>query len=534
MAPPTTGVADAPTLRRARRRVAPDAVRVAPAAPVRRDVVAPVEPERQAALLAYAVEHLDTSQPAMCGREVLTHRQRVGLIVLAVLLVVGLLLLTVPVLILLVALATIGYSTVVVYRFLLFRRARDTVGGLQIRDSEALQLDHLPRYTVLVPAYKEPGVVPTLLRHLQALDYPTELLDIRLLLEEDDPETLEAVRRAQPPAHITVVLVPEGGPRTKPKALNYGLGLALGELVTVYDVEDRPDPLQLRKAVLTFRRSPREMVCLQARLGYFNAPQNLITRWFQAEYTGWFRFFLPGLVERDVPLPLGGTSNHVRRDALLEVGGWDPYNVTEDADLGIRLHRAGYRTGVLDSQTQEEATSDFVNWVRQRSRWHKGYLQTWLVHMRHPRQLRRELGTAGFLQFNLFVGGTPLLALLNPVFWSLTILYFLTASTTITSIFPGPVFYPALLCFVLGNALIVYLAVLGVQISDEPRLGLAAAITPVYWVMMSVAAYKALWQLVRNPSHWEKTEHGLDTETRLAGLQTPLAAPAMARQAVSP
>src|SRR5262249_9500295 len=186
--------------------------------------------------------------------------------------------------------------------------------------------------------------------------------------------------------------------------------------------------------------------CLQAQLTYHNSNQNLITRFFAAEYLMWFWLFLPGLNSTNAPVPLGGTSNHMRRAVIESLGAWDPYNVTEHADLGIRLHRFGWRTAVLGSQTYEEANSDFVNWVKQRSRWYKGYLQTWLVHLRHPVRLWRELGPVGFFQFNLFVGGTPLLALLNPVFWFLTLLWFAAEARSLPTPFPPPPYFRGMFC----------------------------------------------------------------------------------------
>jgi cellulose synthase/poly-beta-1,6-N-acetylglucosamine synthase-like glycosyltransferase len=247
---------------------------------------------------------------------------------------------------------------------------------------------------------------------------------VLIVVEADDEETIDAARQANAGSHVRLVEVPVSIPRTKPKALNYALLEATGDLICVFDAEDRPEPLQLRRAAAALAEGDGRMACLQARLNYFNADQNAITRWFTLEYTTWFDQFLPGLVHMRAPIPLGGTSNHFRRQVLVDVGGWDPFNVTEDADLGLRLYRNGYSVGVLDSVTLEEANSDFVNWVKQRSRWYKGYLQTWLLHMRHPVQLFRALGFRGFVIFNLFVGGTPMLALLNPIFWSLGIRWF--------------------------------------------------------------------------------------------------------------
>jgi cellulose synthase/poly-beta-1,6-N-acetylglucosamine synthase-like glycosyltransferase len=259
------------------------------------------------------------------------------------------------------------------------------------------------------------------------------------------------------------------------------------------------------------------VACLQAQLSFGNVGQNLITKWFTIEYAMWFSLFLPGLVDLRVPLPLGGTSNHFRRDVLEAIGAWDPHNVTEDADLGVRLARLGYRCEVLESVTLEEANCDFVNWVKQRSRWYKGYLQTLLIHMRHPCQLYRQLGWRGFLGFTLFVGGTPALAFLNPAFWLMTGIWYAGGHLRgIQELFPAPLFYPATACWIFGNFLAAYLTVLTCRLLGREDLLIAALLVPVYWVMMAVAAAKALLQLVVTPTFWEKTTHGLSRQGALA------------------
>jgi cellulose synthase/poly-beta-1,6-N-acetylglucosamine synthase-like glycosyltransferase len=411
-----------------------------------------------------------------------------------------------------IALATVLYVAALVYRLLMFRTSLDAPQMVVIseEDARAIPDDELPVYTILVPAYREPEVIANLMASLRELDYPSDRLDIKLLLEADDPDTLAAVLAARPSANVDVLRLLPSEPRTKPKACNVGLGRARGSFVTIYDAEDRPDPLQLRRVVAAFRHLPAEVACLQAKLSYHNADQNLLTRWFTAEYALWFGQLLPGLVKLGAPVPLGGTSNHFRRELLVRLGGWDPFNVTEDADLGIRLHRLGYRTGVLDSTTMEEANSDLVNWTKQRSRWYKGYLQTWLVHMRHPHQLWKQLGTRGFIGFNLFVGGTPFLAMLNPVFWAMTALWFMVRPAFIMELFPAWLYYTSLLCLVAGNFAFLYTAVVGARVLGRPTLVFAALLSPAYWVMMSVAAIKAMVQLVAAPTFWEKTVHGLD------------------------
>ena len=426
--------------------------------------------------------------------------------------------------ILFVALATLLYLAVFVYRIRLFWGSLADPAIVAVLDEEAWSIadDSLPVYSLLVPAYREPEVIAKLLEELDRIEYPKDRLDVKLLLEEDDAETAAATVRARPKAYVDVIRVPNWPPRTKPKACNIGLAQARGEFVTIYDVEDRPEPLQLRRVVAAFRREMPRVVCFQAKLSYYNGDQNLLTRWFTGEYAMWFGQLLPGLVARDAPVPLGGTSNHFRRETLVRLGGWDAFNVTEDADLGIRLYRAGHRTAVLESETLEEANSDFINWVKQRSRWYKGYLQTWLVHMRHPRQLWRELGPTGFLGFNLFLGGTPLLALVNPVFWGLTALWFLGHPAFVAALFPAWLYYAGMLCLTLGNFAFLYMAMASAAVTGRPSLVLAAIWSPLYWVMMSIAALKALAQLVSAPSFWEKTAHGLDGSlVRVGGSDVP-------------
>jgi cellulose synthase/poly-beta-1,6-N-acetylglucosamine synthase-like glycosyltransferase len=287
--------------------------------------------------------------------------------------------------------------------------------------------------------------------------------------------------------------------------------------VVIYDAEDVPDPDQLKKAVVAFRTSDPNVACLQAKLNYYNSKQNLLTSWFTTEYSMWFDLFLPGLDAAQVPIPLGGTSNHFPTAILREVGAWDPYNVTEDADLGVRLFRRGYQTAVLNSTTLEEANSEVYNWIRQRSRWVKGYIQTYLVHMRHPIQLWRALGTKGFVSFNMVVGGTFASFLLNPVFWSLTALWYMAHAGFLRTLFPGPVYYLGMASLVVGNFAFVYLNVAGCLRRGHYGMVKHALLTPLYWGLMSLAAWKGFLQLWTNPFYWEKTAHGLYRRPRPGG-----------------
>ena len=466
-----------------------------------------------------SVHRLHVVAPEMSAYRTLTTWQRRSFMAIGSILLVSVLAWPFQVALLLCELATLLYVVVFVYRLVIFWQVISRPPVVTVGDDEAESIPDakLPVYTVLVPAYREPEVIANTLAAVQSLKYPHDRLDVILLLEEGDDETLRAVRAAGPIPYVRVVLVPFGRPQTKPKACNYGLTYARGELVTIYDAEDRPEPLQLRRAVAAFRRLDSSVGCLQAQLNYHNAEQNIITRWFTAEYLAWFSGLLPALVAQNAPVPLGGTSMHVKRDVLERAGGWDPHNVTEDADLGMRLHRLGQRTLVLGSTTFEEANSDFVNWIKQRSRWYKGYLQTWLVHSRHPLKLWRELGWNGFLAFHLVIGGTPFISLINPVFWTLLLLWIAGKPALVAALFPGPIYYPAMFCLAIGNFLIVYTNIavvytnlVVVRQAGQERLLFAMFLIPGYWVMMSIAAAKAVLQLVVAPWHWEKTTHGLD------------------------
>lgn len=388
------------------------------------------------------------------------------------------------------------------------------------KDIAEINERELPIYTILIPVYKEKEVVKKLLSNISTIDYPQYKLDVRILLEQDDIETIEVIRSMKLPSNYTAIIVPTSKPQTKPKACNYGLIRARGEYVVIYDAEDRPEKDQLKKAYLAFKNLPPEYVCIQAKLNYFNSSQNIITKLFTQEYSMWFELLLVGIMQMNMPVPLGGTSNHFKLSFLKEVGGWDPFNVTEDADLGIRLFKFKYKTAILDSRTWEEANSNAFNWIRQRSRWIKGYMQTWLVHMRNPIELFKSIGIEGFIGYQAMVLGTPLLPLINPVFWGLMIWWYVAKAGWIDGLFPGIFYYIATFQFVFGNFMFTYTNVIGMYnvIRDCSLKGNQpfsyslikyALFTPIYWILMSIAAYKGLFQLIKNPFYWEKTNHGL-------------------------
>ncbi len=329
----------------------------------------------------------------------------------------------------------------------------------------------LPAYTILVPLYHEAQVLPGLVRALRGLDYPAHLLDIKLVLEADDAETIAAAESCGDGCEI--IRVPSHGPRTKPKAANYALQFARGEYLVIYDAEDRPEADQLLKAVAAFRASPRSLACLQARLNFYNADHNWLTRMFALDYALWFDMLLPGLDRIGVPMPLGGTSNHFRTQVLRDIGGWDAYNVTEDADIGIRLAQLGYRVSMISFTTYEEAPVPLGPWLRQRSRWLKGYMQTWLVHMRHPLLLLRRAGLGGGIVF----------ALANPLLWLLFLggLLWGWQSWSVIGAVPGA----GLLA---NNLVLTLLAMLSPRRCGRGDLAPYGLTVIAYWALVSLGA----------------------------------------------
>ena len=376
-------------------------------------------------------------------------------------------------------------------------------------ETAGLEEKDLPVYTILLPMYREPEVVRHLIPGIMAMDYPLEKLDVKILLEEEDTETYDAVRALRPPANFEIIRVPYSVPKTKPKACNYGLLFARGEYLTIYDAEDVPEKDQLRKVLVAFRKGPENMICVQAALNYFNATQNLLTRMFTLEYSYWFDYMLPGIEALGMPIPLGGTSNHFRTEMLRLLGGWDPFNVTEDADLGIRASAHRMWVATVNSTTFEEANSRTGNWIRQRSRWIKGYMQTYLVHMRNPLKLFKTIGLLPFLGVQLLIGGTFLTFLINPLLWGLFIFWILFRPLWMESFFPLWILVISTLNLVVGNAMGIYLNMLAVFRRKIFHLTFYSLLNPFYWILHSVAAYKALWQLFTKPFYWEKTLHGL-------------------------
>lgn len=373
----------------------------------------------------------------------------------------------------------------------------------------ALPLPHgnLPTVSLLVALYRESDIAPRLIRRLGRIDYPQELLDIVLVVEAHDSLTRAALSRADLPPWMRVVTVPAGRIKTKPRALNYALDHCRGSIIGVYDAEDAPEPQQINRVVAHFHARGPKVACLQGILDFYNPTTNWLSRCFTVEYAVWFRMVLPGLARLGLPVPLGGTTLFFRRDALEALGGWDAHNVTEDADLGIRLARRGYQTELIATVTGEEANCRAYPWIRQRSRWLKGYMMTWVSHMRDPALLWRQLGAWRFIGFQVLFLCTLSQFLLAPLLWSFWITLFGL---------PHPVadaLPPAIVVLLVGVFLLTELTnvTMGWLALAQTRHRFSRLWVPTmhfYFPLGALASYKALWEAVVKPFYWDKTMHG--------------------------
>jgi glycosyltransferase XagB len=374
-------------------------------------------------------------------------------------------------------------------------------GGAAAGGAAAVPDAGLPAYTILVPAYHEQEVIGGMVRCLEQLDYPQDRLEALILVERRDAATKQAIADADPAPFIRIVEIPPGAPQTKPRSCNAGLLLAKGDLIVIYDAEDRPDPGQLRVVAAQFAAADDTLACVQAKLMVANAARSFITRQFALEYCLRYELTLPGLARLGLPIPLGGTSNHFRTGVLRELGGWDAWNVTEDADLGMRCSALGYRVEVADSVTYGEMPHRIGAWTKQRTRWLKGFMLTALVHTRNPARTWRTFGRAGTATMLTFMAGTPLLYLAQPIVLAIWISGY---KGLIAQHLPAGAIVPEV-------QLAVFTAWTALVVAAARRHKLASAVfaplLPAYWAMHWTASWRGLYQLIRAPFLWEKTPH---------------------------
>ncbi len=383
----------------------------------------------------------------------------------------------------------------------------DIVEGAQ-KPAAVLSDTHLPQCSVLVPLYREGRIVPQLVTALRTLDYPFVKLDILVLVEQDDSATQNALRAQNLPAFMRVITVPKGAPQTKPRALQLGLSFARGDMITIFDAEDLPHPQQLRRAAAELCEGGAKIACVQAQLKIDNAQKSWLTRHFALEYASLFTVFLPSLTRRGLPVLLGGTSNYFRASVLRAIGGWDPWNVTEDADLGIRIARAGYGVRVLETATEEEAPVTLRNWFMQRMRWQKGWMQTLTVHFSKPVALYKDLGLYKTTMLVATLGTSLLSALSYPlVLAALLLSSLLGHASALPDILGASVFGLSIAAFAGGHILPYFLLFEGAKRAGQKIDIFTFCTVWAYWLLISFAAYGALIGLVRTPFHWNKTEH---------------------------
>ncbi|KRS14738.1 glycosyl transferase [Roseovarius atlanticus] len=386
--------------------------------------------------------------------------------------------------------------------------ARLTEGPVPPALPEPLDKAPLPKVSVLVPLFRETEIAHALVARLTQLTYPKCLLDVVLVLEEEDAMTQSTLAQIDLPSWIRVVVVPDGHPRTKPRAMNYALDFCDGDIIGIFDAEDAPEPDQITRIARRFQQAPPEVACLQGILDYYNPRQNWLARCFTIEYATWFRTILPGMARLGFAIPLGGTTLYFRRDALEALGGWDAHNVTEDADLGFRLARHGFRTEMVATVTEEEANCHPWAWIKQRSRWLKGYMTTYLVHMRRPRLLYRQLGAWKFWGFQAHFVTALSQVMLAPFLWSFWLVFF-GLPHPLDPVLPRTVLaaFGALFLSIEALNLTIYLA--SVTGSKHRHLMAWVPTMHFYWPLGAIAAYKAVYELVLKPFFWDKTAHGL-------------------------
>ena len=377
----------------------------------------------------------------------------------------------------------------------LFKLALVVVGIINNKKDDKLKIsDELPIYSILLPVHNEGEVLAELISSIKKIDYPDDLLDVKLIIDEDDEQTLEALKRIKLPKFIEVIKMPPVYPRTKPKACNYGLQFTKGKYVTIYDAEDRPDPQQLKQVVAKFAASRKEVVCIQGKLDVYNREENIITKLFALDYALLYEYILPALQKLNLPIPLGGTSNHFIKEKLIEFGGWDAFNVTEDADLGVRIYQHGYKTEIINSVTFEEAPISLKAWVIQRSRWIKGHILTSLLHLQINNHLCLKDKLSLYLMLflpNLAYPLLPIYVALHPLIdnhqldllWDLNIY--------------------------LGSALPIAYSLLIIYAKKWHNLKSIIFTTPLYYILLSVAAIRAVIEIFKKPFYWDKTQHGV-------------------------
>jgi|GEM_PF-1164338 len=404
--------------------------------------------------------------------------------------------------------AALYLGIIVIKLFALQKNVKNPFPRYTADDIEKLQPSDLPVITIFVPLYQEVDIIPQIFKRLSDLEYPAEKLDIIFILESTDKETIDAWLAANPPAHFKALLSPDVHPKTKPKALNVAFQKSYGDIIVIFDAEILPNIDQLKRAVLAFKQHP-DVSYLHVRIDHYNADYNWITQMFNGEFSFFYEFYFPGLVRMGVPLPMSGHSTYFRRAVIEKVGAWDPYNVAEDCDIGIRLFRRGFQKSLmLDSVSWEQATSTVGTWLSQRTRWMKGFIQTTTVHLRYPLLLKKELGGwKNFAWFLFLVPGSVFLNILNIAQWILFAAWLLTHTKLVQGLYAPLTLEMSVFTFFAGNFLFTYFNLIGLFKRQRYRLMRRNLLSPVYWFLIGFASVRALCEFFVKPFSWNKTSH---------------------------
>lgn len=381
---------------------------------------------------------------------------------------------------------------------LLFRLAGAAFSPEKLNNRQYKPLRIAPIYTIMIALYRESGVVQDLLLALSKIEWPKHCLDIIFLCEENDTPTIKALEANKNICDFRILVLPDGVPKTKPRALQIGLKFAKGQYITIYDAEDRPDPKQLLSAYNAFLNGDEKLAIVQAPLIINNHKESWIAGQFFLEYAMWFRVILPALVRFSDFLPLGGTSNHFKAEVLKEIGGWDAYNLTEDADLGVRLCRYGYKATLISEPTYEEAPPKITAWIKQRSRWIHGHMQTIGVHIRNPIKTFQEMGIRGSFAFIIGIMSGPLSASMRAPFVFLMLFAF----------FENELRNLSWTMAFIGIAAETTIALTAIRRDGRNKVLNIILSMPLYWLLQLPAFLRATHNIMFKPYVWDKTEHG--------------------------
>jgi len=378
-----------------------------------------------------------------------------------------------------------------------------------------LKNENLPTVTILAPHYRETVAFPGQLESITKLDWPKEKLQVILLVREEDMEMLSMISSIQLPSFYQLVTFGEHYPKNKPRALMFGLEKARGEITVIMDSESRPEPDQIKKIHMAFlQKAGTNVAAIQAKTLVSNDDENWLTKHHASEYNFHHKVVVQTLAKHRL-LPLfPGNSVYIKTNVLRQSGGLDVFNSTEDCEFGVRFTMDDYEIASVNSATWEEAPSEIAPWIRQRTRWFKGFDQTWLKYMRNPLKTYQRLGFKNFLAFHVLIGSTPLIPFLNPIFWALTVVYLISEPDFIEQMYPETLFYLGLLSMVSGNFLMILLTYAGcIKGKSDGHVRTVLCTIWLYWILQAIAAWREKYQLITRPHMWELTPKVIRTET---------------------